>query len=427
MKVTKKDLPKSQVELTIEASAEELEPHLDKAAQAISKDAKIPGFRPGKAPRDVVQQLVGEFKLWQEAVNAALPELYIKALEQEKIEAIGQPEVKVDKIAPNNPLIFKATTSYLPALKLPDYKSIKVAKKKAEIDSKKIDGSLKELQNSRAKLAKVDRAAKKGDAVEVSFKVSRNKVPIENGESKNHPLIIGEGYFIPGFEEEITGLKAGDKKEFSLRFPKEYHEKNLADKDVDFEVEMNEVQKRELPKLDDKFAKSLGQFKDMADMKKKIGDNLKTEADEKEKSRLEMAIMEKIDAKTEAELPELIINSELEKMLGELKDSVTTSGGEFDKYLESIKKTEEELKKEFQPKAAKRALFGLIMREIAKQEKVTVTDKELAEEVKQTTAHYQHDKQMAERIQSAEYRDYARSLLVNRKVFEMLRKECVGK
>ena len=398
MKVTKKELPKSQTELTIEASVKEIEPYLDKAARAISKEAKISGFRPGKAPRNVVEQQVGEFKLWQEATNLALPELYVKAITDEKIEAIGQPEIKLDKLAPNNPLVFKAVVTYLPPIELPDYKKIKITAKKVTADSKKVDNALKELQKSRAKLAKVDRAAKKDDAVEVSFKTLLNKVPIENGESKNHPLIIGEGYFIPGFEEKITGLKAGEQKKFSLRFPKKYHKKELADKDVDFEVEMINVQKRELPRLDDKFSKSLGQFKDMADLKKKVSDNLKKEVEEKEKSRQEIAIMEKIAGQTKVELPELIIDSEMQKMLGELKDSVTASGGEFDKYLESIKKTEDDLKKEFEPKAKQRAIFGLVLREIAKQEKVEVTDKELEEETKQTAEHYQHDKQMLKKI-----------------------------
>ncbi|MBU1178151.1 trigger factor [Patescibacteria group bacterium] len=427
MKVTTKQLPKSQVELAIEVTAKELEPHLDKAAQTISKEVKISGFRPGKAPRQIVSQQVGEFKLWQEATNSALPEFYVKALEQEKIEAIGQPEIKIDKLAPNNPLSFKATVSYLPAIELPDYKNIKVTEKKTVVEVKKVDEALKELQKSRAKLAKVDRAAEKGDAIEISFNTFLNKVPIDQGESKNHPLIIGEGYFVPGFEDKIIGLKAGEKKEFTLRFPKKYHKKELADKDVDFKVEMNNVQQRNLPKLDDEFAKSLGEFKGIADLEQKIKDNLQTEVEEKEKSRLEIAIMEKIAAETKAELPEILVQAETEKMLNELKDNVAVSGGEFDKYLESIKKTEDDLKKEFKAKAEKRTLFGLILREIAKQEKVEVTTKELEEEVKHTTGHYQHDKQMLEKIQSDEYRDYARSLLVNRKVFEMLRKECVGK
>lgn len=427
MKVATKQLPKSQVELTIEVPAKELGSYLDKAARAISKETKISGFRPGKAPRQIVQQQVGEGKLWQEAVNLALPELYVKAITDEKIEAIGQPEVKIEKLAPNNPLIFKATASYLPTIKLPDYQKIKVAEKKPKIDEEKVANTLKELQKSRAKLAKVDRAAQKGDAVEVSFKTFLNKVPVENGESKNHPLVIGEGYFVPGFEEKITGMKAGDKKEFVLRFPKKYQKKELADKDVEFEVEMNNVQQRELPKLDDEFAKSMGKFKGLADVKQKLKDNLQAEAAEKEKQRLEMAIMEKIAAETKAELPEVLLTAETEKMLNELKDSVTSSGGEFDKYLESIKKTEADLKKELAPQAKKRVLIGLILREIAKKENVKVAEKDLDAEIKQTAAQYQHDKQISDKLQSDEYRDYARSLLMNRKVFELLMKECVGK
>ena len=427
MNVTKKQLPKSQVELTIEAPAKDLDSYLDKAAEQISREIKIAGFRPGKAPRKIVQQSVGEFKLWQEAVNLALPHIYVKAILDNKIEAIGQPEIKLEKLAPNNPLVFEAIVSYLPTLTLPNYKKIKVAKKKIDIDEKRLGNALQELQRSRAKFAKVDRAAQPGDAVEINFKTFLNKVPVDQGESKNHPIVIGEGYFVPGFEEKITGMKAGDKKEFIIRFPKKYHQKELADRDVEFKVEMTNVQKRELPELNDKFAQSLGKFKDLADLKNNIKKNLELEAEEKEKSRLEVAIIEEIAEKTTADLPEVLIQAEVDKMLGELKDNVTISGGEFTKYLSSIKKTEGDLKKEFREKGEKRALFGLILREISKQEKIQVTDEEITKEIEHTVKHYQYDQEMVKKIHSEEYKRYAESLLVNRRVFKLLQDNCVKK
>lgn len=425
MKVDKKQLEKSQVELKIEASVDELKLYSDQAAQQISKNIKIHGFRPGKAPKSMVEKQVGKAELWEETVRIALPKLYTKALIENKVEAIGQPEVKLEKVAPENPLIFIAKITVLPEIELPDFKKIKVKKKKIEVDEKKVEEAIKDLQKHRAKLVKVDREAKRGDAVEVNFKTFLDKIPIDQGESKNHPVTIGDGYFVPGFEDNLIGMKAGDKKDFTIKFPDKYLKKELAGKDVEFSVEMNSVQKRELPELNDEFAKGLGgRFKDFNDLKNKISENLKLEAEEKEKQRQEMEIMTKIAEQTKMDMPDLLVDVETNKMLGELKDSVLSQGGDFDKYLESLKKTEDDLRKEFKERAEKRAKFGLILRHIAKVENIAATEKEIEEEINHTLEHYQHDKAMMEKIQSNEYKEYAQGLIVNRKTFELLKKKC---
>ena len=238
-------------------------------------------------------------------------------------------------------------------------------------------------------------------------------------------LVISEGQFVPGFEEKLIGMKVGDKKEFKIRFPKEYHQKNMADRDVDFKVEMKKVSERELPELNDEFAVTCGKFKDMKDLKQRLEENLVTETEEKEKTRLETELVEKISEKTDLEIPQMLVDGEVEKMIGELKNMVTSSGGEYSKYLESIKKTEEEMKKEFQKRAEKRVKFGLILREIAKAEKIEATDNELKEEREKTMAKYQHDEKVMKQIQSPQYEDYMKNLIQNRKVFEYLTKTMV--
>ncbi len=427
MKVDKKQLEKSQVELKIEASVDELKLYSDQAAQQISKNIKIHGFRPGKAPKNMVEKQVGKVELWEETVRIALPKLYTKALIENKVEAIGQPEVKLEKVAPENPLIFTAKITVLPEIELPDFKKIKVKKKKIEVDEKKVEEAIKDLQKHRAKLVKVDREAKKGDAVEVNFKTFLDKIPIDQGESKNHPVTIGDGYFVPGFEDNLIGMKAGDKKDFTIKFPDKYLKKELAGKDVEFSVEMNIVQKKELPELNDEFAKGLGaEFKDFNDLKNKISENLKLEAKEKEKQRLEMEIMTKIAEQTKMDMPDLLVNIETNKMLGELKNSVELKGGDFDKYLESLKKTEDALREEFKERAGKRAKFGLILRHIAKVENITASEKETEEEINHTLEHSQYDKAVMEKVQSNEYKEYAQGLIVNRKIFELLKKRCAA-
>jgi len=425
MKVEVKKLPKCQTELSISIDASEMEPFLEQAAKDISQSLNIPGFRKGHVPRNIVVKEVGEFALLEQASRKAIIKFYVQAITEKKIEAIAQPEIKMEKLVPGNPVEFKAIVSYLAEFELPDYNKISVKKKEPKVEKEKIDEMLENLRKSRAKTTEVKREVKSGDAIEVNFRTYLNKVAVDKGESKNHPLVIGEGQFVPGFEDELIGMKAGDKKEFSVRFPKKYHQKNLADRDVEFKVEMIKVSERELPEINDEFVKSLGQFKDLKDLKAKFEENLKKEAQQKEKARLEEEMLEKIAEKAEIDIPEVLVKGEIDKMVSELKSMVQSQGGEFDKYLESMKKTEEEMRKEFRGKALKRAKYGLILREVAKTEKIEADDKEVEEERSKTLAQYQHDKKAMKQIQSPEYEDYTRTLIQNRKVFEHLVKVMV--
>lgn len=425
MKVTIQKQPKSQVELTVEVTPKELDPYLDQAASNLSKDTNISGFRPGKAPRNLVEQKVGVFKVYEEAANLALPKTYTKALIDNDIEAIGPPQIKLEKLAPGNPMVYKANVSVLPEIDLPDYKKIKVKKKEIKVEDKQIEATLKELQKSRAKIKTVKREAQKGDRVEVDFKTYLNKVPVENGESKNHPLTLGQGYFVPGFEDKLLGMKEGEEKEFTLRFPKEYHQKHLADKDVDFKVKMNLVQEVELPEINDEFAQSLGKFKDLKALKDQLKDNLKVEMETKEKSRLEMKIIDEIASQVEIEIPEVLLEAEHNKMIQELKGMIEAQGGKFENYLKSVKKTEEELKEQFKEQAEKRVKIGLILRTIAKKEDIKISDQEIEEERQKTLKTYQWNKEIMEKIQTDDYKEYAKGLIRNRKVFELLRKSAI--
>lgn len=425
MKVETKKLPKSKIELSISIEAKEMEPYLEQAVKDISQNLSIPGFRKGHAPRHIIEKELGTFALWEQASRKAIIKFYVQAITDKKIEAISQPKVKVEKLVPDNPLVFKAVVSYLSEFDLPDYNKMNVKRKEVKIEKKKIDEMIENLRKSRAKTTEVKRGAKKNDAVEINFKTYLNKVPVDKGESKNHPLVIGDGQFVPGFEDKLIGMKAGDKSEFTVRFPEKYHQKNLADRDVEFKIEMVKVSERKLPEVNDEFVKSLGQFKNLKNLKEKLEENLKKEEKQKEKSRLEEEMLSKIAEKTEIEIPKILVQGEIDKMVTELKNMVAASGGEYNKYLESIKKTEEDLKKDFKGKAEKRAKYGLILREITKQEKIKAEDSEVEEEKKKTLASYQHDKKVIEQIQTKEYENYIRTLIQNRKAFEHLVKVMV--
>jgi trigger factor len=428
MKADIRKLPKNQVELTIEVSSEELQPYVIQAAADLAREMKIPGFRPGKAPYDVVKQRLGEMKIYQEAAEKAVAVTYGRAVIENKLVTIGSPEISLEKIAPGNPMIFKATVALLPQVTLGDYKKIKADKRAVTVGQKDVDETIINLQRMFGKEKRVQRPARKGDKVEVDFNTYVDKIAIDGGESKNHPVMIGEGNFIPGFEDDLIGISEGQTKEFELKFPKEYHRKDLAGRPVSFRVKAHNVMEIELPPLDDAFAKQVGQFEKFDDLRQQIEANIHEERATKEQQRWEMAIIEEVVKKSSfEEIPEIVIESELHKMLHELEHEVTEQGMKFEDYLSSIKKTREDLEKEFRPRAIKRIQTALVLRAIADQEKITVADHEIHREIENQKKKYHDHAEVMKQIDSEEYHDYLKNVMRSRKVFEWLEKNSAAK
>ncbi len=427
MKTEIKQLPKSEMEILIELDPLEWGRFVDEATRELGKEVKIEGFRPGMAPKEMVAQKVGQGRLLEAAADLAVRRTYPRVLEQKNIDAIGRPEVQVLKVAIGNPFEFKVKTAVLPLIKLADYKKIAKAEKpktkeQIKIEDKEIQDSLDWLKKSRAKYATVLRPAQKGDRAEIDFTAKQEGKVVENGESKNHPLIIGEGKFVPGFEEQLVGLKEGENKNFSLVFPEDFAAKNLASKLVDFEVKMNLVQEPQVPELNDEFAKSLGSFENLAALKDNIKQGLAMEKERQEKEAWRAKVLQEIVKKSEIELPEIMIQAELAKMTDEFKANLTQMGLDFNEYLKNLKKTEEELKKEWLPKAKERAQAGLILRAIADQEKIEVTGQEAEEEINHIIKHYPDWDAVKAKIDMAQLLEYTKGRLKNEKVFEALEK-----
>lgn len=420
MKITKKDLEKRQVELTIELSVDELKPYLDKAAKKISQQVDIPGFRKGKIPYDVLKQNVGEATIYEEAFYDAVQETLPKAVEQEKLEVIGQPKVDIEKVAPGNPVSYKAVLSLMPNIKLGDYKTLKAKRKKVEVDEKKVAQTFEDLKKMRAQEKLVNREAKNGDKVEINFEIKQSGVVIEGGQGQKYPLMLGENKFIPGFEDQVVGMKKDQEKEFPITFPKDYFEKKLQGRKCDVKTKVLNVYELTLPEINDEFAKSFN-FKSKAEFEEKIKENINKEVEQKEKERLELSILEEIMEKsTFDEFPATLIDSEMDKMWHELKHNVEDSGGKMEDYLKHIGKTEEEIKKDMKPQADKRIKTALISRAIAEAEKIEVSDKEAEEEIKKQTEPYKDNPEVQKQIQSDEYKRYVKNLLANKKTFELL-------
>ena len=425
MNITTKKLPHSEIEMLIELDPQEWGGFFNKAAKELSQNLEIPGFRPGKAPQNLAERHLGEGKILERAADSAIRDSYFKAAEREGIFPVSAPKIQVLKIAKGNSFEFKANVSVMPQIEIGDYKKISQGEKikkpnEIKLDQKEIESAIEWIRNSRTKYAAVSRAARKGDRAEVDFAAKREGKIISEGESKNHPLVLGEGKFVPGFEEKLEGMKEGEEKKFSLIFPNDFHDKELANKQIDFEVKMKIVQEAQKPELNDEFAKSLGGFESFEALKKSVSEGMKKEKEQKEKESWRAKILEKIARNSKADIPAVLIDSELSKMEQEMEMSVSEMGLDFETYSRNIKKTREELKEEWLPKAKSRVMAALVLGEIAKKENINVPESEVEEEANKFLLRYPDIKAARNQIDMDRLKEYTRGSLVNEKVFKRL-------
>jgi trigger factor len=422
MNVAKETLPKNQVALTISVPYADIAKDLEHAAQELSKKAKIDGFRPGKVPFSVMKEKVGEQHILEHAVDRIIQRSFVKAIVEEDLQTVGQPEINVTKLHPGNPIEYKATVAVLPDVKLGDYKTLKVERKPVAVETEEVQKTLGDLRKVRAKDVRAEKPAAEGNKVEVDFSISVDKVPIEGGASKNHPITIGEKNFIPGFEDGLVGMRVGEEKTYPVQFPKEYHAKHLAGKEAEAKVKLNAVYDVQLPELDDAFARSVGNFSTIKDLKSRIAENLKQEKTHREDNRYDMALVDAVRGRSEiGEVPEILIEREKEKMFSELEQAITGQGMRFADYLTSTKKTAETVKADFAPEAKKRVALSLVLRAIGRAEKVTVELEELEKEKNAYLARMPDSEELREQVQSPAFDEYLTTLITNRKVFGILR------
>lgn len=434
MEININKISSNQVEIEVKIPIPQMESYFQLAASELSKDMRVDGFRPGKVPAEIVERERGSQKLYDQATNLAIQKTLPEAILDlpagpptgeagkagNKIEIVGQPDIVVTQIARGNPMKYKATFWTVPEVELGNYKKLRVKKKELRVKDEEADKTLEHLQKSRAKLVTVNRPAKKGDRVEIDFITRSSGVKIEGGESKNHPLFIGEGRFIPGFEKELEGIKASEEKSFTLRVPKDWPQKNLAGRILNFQVKANLVQQRDIPELSDEFAKSLGNFQSLESLRKSIKKGILQEKGLREKERVRIELIEKVAQNSKMDIPEVLINIELDKMVNELRGSVESMGLDFDKYLAEIKKTTDELKKEWGIQAEKRARISLVLRAIAKKEKIEVRDDEVTQKVNETLKNIN---EAEKNIDLGALKEYTKGVIRNEKVFELLERE----
>ena len=317
--ITFKKLPKSQVLFEVTVPSDEVLSYKEKAALVLSERLEIDGFRKGKAPYDIVKQYVGSARVFEEAAYIAMDKKYQAIIAEHKLRALGSPKVEILKIAEGNPLVFSVTIAVYPEVKLPDYKDIakQCEKDRAliKVEDEEVEKAVDFLRHSRRKEVLVSRPAQKGDLAEVDFEIRSAGVKIEGGESKDHPIVLGEGKFIPGFEDGIMGARAGEEKEFSISVPEDYGKESLRGKKMDVKAKVNAVYELTTPELTDEFAKTIGNFDTAQAMRDNIRDGLKAEKEAEEKERMRNLTAGKIADAAEMEAAAILIDQEVNKII----------------------------------------------------------------------------------------------------------------
>jgi len=416
-------LKNSEIELVVTFSHDEIKERLPQAASQISEHIEIKGFRAGKAPLEKVIEKVGAVKVYEQAGEYLARKSYTEILTKEKIEPLTQPKIDFEKVAPDNDFVYKATLTTIPSVEVGDIKSIKVKDVNVNISEKEVNKVIEDLKEYSASEVLEDKPAELGDKVEVDFEGFKDNVPFDGGKASNYALILGKGQMIPGFEEGIVGMKKDEEKEIKLKFPKEYHVKSLAGQPVDFKIKLNAIYKRTLPKEDDTFAKLHGK-ETFEELKKAVKTNLENEETTKQNQRIELEIIEQLIKKsTFGELPDVLVNQELDKMLNELKQNLMQQGLKFEDYLLQLKKSEPELRIDLSPQAVDRVKASLLTRSIYTQNNMVVSDDELDEEIKKYRKMYEANPQMKEMLEKEEYKEMIRNVIGNSKVMAFLKNE----
>ena len=419
METSIKKLPKSKIEIQIELSSSEFEEYHKKAILKLREQAEMKGFRKGKVPLEIIEKETSPIEILNQAAELAIKESYAKAVEKENLEIIEKAEIEILKIAKSNPFIFKAKVSVLPDIILPDYKKIASSFKEKEVltEEKEIKDALSWLLKSRAKFTALEREAKKGDFVEIEY----FSLKIDGGEKKKDSFLLGQGHFVAGFEEKLEGMKAGEEKEFSLVLPEDKIKKKLAGEKVFFKVTMKSVFKMELPELNDEFAKSLGNFENLAALEKNIKEGIKKEKEMKEKERNRSEILEKIAEPIAWDLPDSLLEAETERLFQDFKFSFSENAGvSFEEYLKSAQKKEQEIKESFLKLAEKNIKSFLILRKIAQNEKISISENEINEEINGQIKNYSGNNPAQNKLDLERIRHYTEDRIKNEKVFRLL-------
>ena len=423
MKTTVKKLSETKVVLTIVVDRTELEAAEQVALKKMSRDVKVPGFRKGHVPLSVVAKNINPNALQEETLDNALSKAVAEAFVGEKIQAIERPEVEVKKFVPGDTLEFTAQATILPAVKLPDYQKLKTKRAEVKVVDADADDIISRMQENFAEKTKVDRAAKEGDEVVIDFIGKKDGVEFDGGKAEDYSLKIGSGQFIPGFEDGIVGHKAGDKFELELKFPKDYHAKELAGQKVTFSVELKTVNESKLPELNDEFAAKCGPFTSMDDLRKDILREVKEQKSRDSEEKFKDELVGELADKIKVELPEILVDDQVRSIEQDMQQNLTYRGLELDSYLstQGFSDKDDWLAKEVRPAAERRVKAGLVLAELSKELKIDVSHEELSAQIETMRQYYGKDAKTAKQFDNPDvHRDIANRLITDKTIAKLV-------
>ena len=392
---------KSQVALTIEVGAAEFEAAIEKAYQKMRKKINVQGFRPGKAPRKMIEKMYGAEVFFEEAINNAFPEAYDAAIKEQELKVVGYPDVEMVGECTKEGFTFKAVVPVYPEVTLGEYKGLSAEKEEVKVSAADVNERLKGMQDRNTRLVSVEREAQNGDTAVIDFEGFLDGVPFEGGKGENYSLELGSSSFVPGFEEQLVGLKAGDEKDLDITFPEEYTPE-LAGKAVVFKVKVHEVKGKEVPELDDEFAKDVSEFDTLkelkADLKKKITEERQKAAD----SAFEDKLMEMVADNLTVEVPDAMVETQARQFIDNFKMQIAQSGIPYDQYMKMTGNDEEKMMAEAKGPALRQVLVDLAVAAIVKAENIEVNDEEVEAEYNKMAEMYSMDVEMVKKYVTAD-------------------------
>lgn len=379
----------NMAKLTIEVSAEEFEKAIQSAYMKQKKNINLPGFRKGKVPRKMIEKMYGAEIFYDDAANAILPGAYSDAATESGLDIVSQPRIDITQVESGKPFIFTAEVAVKPEVTLGEYKGLEVDKYSTRVTAKEIDAELEKEQQKNARTIVVeDRAVQDGDEIVLDFDGSIDGVPFEGGKAENYTLTIGSGSFIPGFEEQLIGAESGSDVDVKVTFPEDYHAEDLQGKEAVFKCTVHEIKAKELPEIDDEFAAEVSEFDTLDEYKADIKAKLKEQKESEGKSKQEEQAVDKAIENAQMEIPELMLDTQVDRMKNEFAQRIQAQGINLEQYLMFTGMTEEKMLEELRPQAEKRIKTRLVLEAIAKAENIEVSDERVNEEVQKMAEAY---------------------------------------
>jgi trigger factor len=420
MNVTATPVAKSSIRLEVELPPERLDRAVDDAVRRLSRRTRVAGFRPGKAPRAVLERVLGAGAIMDEAVEHLVSDAYRDAILERDILPLSQPDVEVVQAEPGKPVIFKATVPIRPDVRLGDYRNFNFRPEIETIDEAKVDKVVEELRDQNATLVPADRPAIKGDYAVIGYRGTKDGEPFEGGSTERMPLILGEDRLIPGFEDHVIGLRAGESTEFDIDFPGDYAEASLAGQTAHFAVDLRELRAKVLPDVNDDFARSMGDYPTLAVLRDDIAARLARNALDKARHEFSDRIVDYAIANATLELPDILIDQEVEVMHDELRSTLARQGIDEQAYLKVTNQTETDLHAEFRPRAEGRVKALMVVSKIADELGIVVPEADVQAEIDRARARYQGNPKLLGYFQSDRGRSFVRSTLRRSQTVERL-------